>query len=66
MTLLPGESIQIARLFQFFLQAEQLAHDCARRQSEIFPDRVSRNFFATQARQEKFHARVTPLCLYTY
>ena len=58
MTIIPGEKIQIARLFHFFLQAEQLAHDCARRQAELFPDAVSRKFFTAQARQEKFHYKV--------
>lgn len=58
MLILPGDRIQVARLFNFFLQGEQLAFDCALRQSQIFPDDISRRFFATQARQEKFHARV--------
>lgn len=53
--LLPTENRHIARLFDFLLQGEQLAYDCASAQARLFDDRASRNFLANQARQEKFH-----------
>jgi hypothetical protein len=56
--LLPTEHRQIARLFDFLLQGEQLAFDCASAQMHLFEDRASRNFLHNQARQEKFHYRV--------
>lgn len=55
---LPREDRQIARLFDFLLQGEQLAFDCASRQLSLFHDKATRNFLHTQARQEKFHCRV--------
>jgi len=58
MFLLPTEHRQIARLFDFLLQGEQLAFDCASAQMQLFEDRASRNFLRNQARQEKFHYRV--------
>jgi len=54
----PGEHQQIARLFDFILQGEQLAFDCASRQIRLFDDRTSQKFLRNQARQEKFHCRV--------
>lgn len=53
--LLPTKNRQLARLFDFLLQGEQLAYDCAGAQAGLFDDRASRNFLANQARQEKFH-----------
>jgi hypothetical protein len=58
MFVLPTEHRQIARLFDFLLQGEQLAFDCASAQMHLFEDRASRNFLRNQARQEKFHYRV--------
>ncbi|NKB36102.1 MAG: hypothetical protein GKR93_02885 [Gammaproteobacteria bacterium] len=52
------ERKQIARLFNFLLMGEQLAHDCARRQSLIFEDTPSRRFLQAQARQEALHAKI--------
>ena len=52
------ERKQIARLFNFLLQGEQLAFDCATRQAKIFPDQSSRRFLLSQARQEAFHAKI--------
>ena len=58
MILLPTEHRQIARLFDFLLQGEQLAFDCASAQAPLFDDRASRKFLRNQARQEKFHYQV--------
>ena len=58
MFLLPGKHQHIARLFNFLLQGEQLAFDCASQQIRLFEDRASQNFLRNQARQEKFHYRV--------
>jgi hypothetical protein len=52
------ERRQIARLFNFLLQGEQLAFDCASKQSMIFDDRISRRFLKAQARQEALHAKI--------
>ncbi len=53
-----NERQQISRLFAFLLQGEQLAFDCAKRQSVFFTDTWHRRFLANQARQERFHAAV--------
>ncbi len=58
MFLLPDESKQIARLFNFFLQGELLATDCARMQKNIFSDKYSKQFLSRQVRQEQFHTKV--------
>lgn len=58
MLFLPAEHRQIARLFDFLLQGEQLAFDCASAQVALFDDAASRKFLRNQARQEKFHYRV--------
>lgn len=58
MNLLPTEHRQIARLFDFLLQGEQLAFDCASAQATLFDDRASQKFLRNQARQEKFHYHV--------
>lgn len=58
MFILPREHRQIARLFDFLLQGEQLAFDCASQQIHLFEDRASQNFFRNQAHQEKIHYRV--------
>ncbi len=52
------ERKQIARLFNFLLTGEQLAHDCARRQAVIFEDAPSRRFLQAQSRQEALHAKI--------
>ena len=49
---------QIARLFAFLLQGEQLALDCACRQVDLFEGRVAKRFLLNQSRQEKFHCQV--------
>lgn len=58
MFLLPSEHHQVARLFDFMLEGEQLAFDCASAQARLFDDRASQRFLRNQARQEKFHYRV--------
>ena len=58
MFLLPDESKQVARLFNFFLQGELLATECARKQIHIFSDKYSKRFLIRQARQELFHTKV--------
>lgn len=40
------------------MQGEQLAHQCAQQQAQLFNDPVAARFFANQAKQERFHARV--------
>jgi len=56
----PGadERYQIARLFAFLLQGEQLAFDCASQQVNLFEDRHAKKFLNNQSRQEKFHGSV--------
>ena len=58
MFLARGERQQIARLFNFLLQGEQLAFDCASQQAKLFDDSVSKKFLLNQSRQEKFHRQV--------
>ena len=52
------ERKHIASLFNFLMQGEHLAMECARQQARIFPDASSKRFLANQARQENFHAKV--------
>ncbi|MEM7027901.1 MAG: hypothetical protein AAF410_06735 [Pseudomonadota bacterium] len=52
------EQKQIARLFAFLLQGEQLAFDCAKKQAELFTDKRSQRFLKNQVRQERFHSQV--------
>ena len=42
MLLASEERLQIARLFNFLLQGEQLAFDCATKQVELFEDAASK------------------------
>ena len=49
---------QIARLFAFLLQGEQMAFNCARKQAGLFEDRAAKKFLNNQSRQEKFHRSV--------
>ena len=58
MFLLPRGDRQIARLFDFLSQGEQLAFDCASQQIHLFEDRAAQNFLRNQARQERTHYRV--------
>ena len=58
MRLASEERRQISRLFNFLLQGEQLAFDCASKQSIIFEDKVSRRFLKAQARQEALHTKI--------
>ncbi len=58
MLLATEERKQIARLFNFLLQGEILAFDCATQQSKLFEDQVSRRFLKAQARQEATHAKI--------
>ena len=55
---MPGQHQQVARLFDFMLQGERLASDCAARQVKLFDDGPSRKFLDNQARQERVHAQV--------
>ncbi|VAW50874.1 hypothetical protein MNBD_GAMMA06-1787 [hydrothermal vent metagenome] len=50
------EKKQIARLLNFLLSAEKIAHSCAAKQSKLCDDKTMKHFFIKQARQEKFHA----------
>ena len=57
--LLPvDERRQIARLFNFLLMGEQIAQDCAARQSRLFKDPGAKRFLKAQARQEGLHAKI--------
>ena len=57
--LLPiDERRQIARLFNFLLMGEQIAQDCASRQSRLFKDPLAQRFLQAQARQEGLHAKI--------
>ena len=58
MRLASEERRQISRLFNFLLQGEQLAFDCASKQSIIFENDVSRRFLKAQARQEALHTKI--------
>jgi hypothetical protein len=58
MFLLADDRYQIARLFAFLLQGEQLARDCSRQQARLFEDSVAKKFLINQSRQEKFHCSV--------
>lgn len=49
---------QLARLFQVLVAGERLAQECALRQALLAPERKTRSFLATQARQEGLHAWV--------
>lgn len=52
------ERTQIARLFNFLMHGEYLAHDCAQKQAQFFSDAPSHKFFSSQAHQEHLHARI--------
>ena len=54
----PDERVPIARLLTFLEHGERLAHDCARTQAALAPERGMRLFLASQARQEAGHAWV--------
>lgn len=54
----PDERAPIARLLTFLEYGERLAHDCARAQAVLAPERGMQRFLASQARQEAAHAWV--------
>ncbi len=58
MLLASEERRQIARLFNFLLQGEQLAFDCATRQAQLFQQTAASRFLLSQARQEATHVRI--------
>lgn len=58
MVVMPNERVPIARLLTFLEHGEQLAHDCAKGQAVLAPDRGTRRFLESQARQEGAHALV--------
>ena len=49
---------RLAHLFQVLLAGEQLAQECAMRQTLLATERKSRLFLATQAQQEALHVRL--------
>ncbi|MCG8379026.1 MAG: hypothetical protein MI865_06085 [Proteobacteria bacterium] len=53
-----NERQHIARLFDFLLQGELLAYDCASKQVDLFNDKQTKKFLNNQARQERFHCKV--------
>lgn len=50
------ERLSIARLLQFLLDGERLAHECARTQAGLVNDAGMQRFLLGQARQESYHA----------
>lgn len=58
MRLHPDEPLQIARLLGFLQHGEWLARDVAAQQARLADTPVLRRSFATQSRQEAFHASV--------
>ncbi len=54
----PDERVPIARLLTFLEYGERLAHDCAKAQAALAPEKGQRQFLAAQARQEAAHAWV--------
>lgn len=58
MLVTPSERVPIARLLTFLEHGERLAHDCARAQASLAPDRRMGRFLTAQARQEAMHALV--------
>lgn len=54
----PDERAPLARLLQFLVQGERLAHDCARAQAGLTTDPLTRRFLLAQAQQEAVHASV--------
>ncbi len=52
----PNERVPIARLLKFLELGERLAHDCAKAQAALAPEKGMRRFLLGQARQEAFHA----------
>lgn len=54
----PDERVPIARLLTFLEYGEHLAHDCARAQVALAPEKGMQRFLLSQARQELAHAWV--------
>jgi len=54
----PDERVPIARLLTFLEYGEHLAHDCAKAQVALAPDKGMQRFLLSQARQESAHAWV--------
>jgi hypothetical protein len=52
------EKIPIARLLTFLESGERMAHQCAKAQAALVPDRGAGRFLLSQARQEATHAVV--------
>ena len=53
-----GEHLHLAHLLTFMVLGEELAHDCARAQIALAPERGMQTFLAGQSRQEGYHALV--------
>jgi hypothetical protein len=51
----PDERAPIARLLTFLEHGERLAHDCAKAQAALAPEKRQQRFLASQARQEAAH-----------
>ncbi len=51
-----GEHFHLARLLQFMVLGEELAHDCAKAQISLAPEGGMQTFLASQSRQEGRHA----------
>ncbi len=51
-----GEHEALAHLLMFMVLGERLAHECAKTQREITPDKGIKTFLTSQARQEHSHA----------
>lgn len=54
----PDERVPIARLLTFLEYGERLAHDCAKAQAALAPEKGMQRFLASQARQESAHTWV--------
>ncbi len=52
------ERVPIARLLTFLEYGERLAHDCAKAQAALAPEKGQQRFLLSQARQESAHAWV--------
>jgi hypothetical protein len=54
----PDERVPIARLLTFLEHGERVAHDCARAQAALAPEKGMQRFLLSQARQEAAHVWV--------
>ena len=56
MNIASDEKKHIARLLNFLLSGEKVAHCCSARQASLCGDGAMKRFLVNQSRQEKFHA----------